>query len=47
MFSEMRLATVNQAISTWFIAIHSKFDGKLDSKFSGKLVCKFKNLSSR
>ena len=43
----MRQFGVNQAISTWFNAIHSKFDGKLDSKFNGKLGCKFENLSSR
>ena len=47
MFLAMRLVTVNQAISTWLNAIHSKFDGKLDSKFSGKLGCKIENLSSR
>ena len=47
MFSAMRLVGVNQAISTWFNAIHSKFDRKLDSKFNGKLECKFENLSSR
>ena len=41
MFSAMRLVTVNQAISTWVNAIHSKFHGKLDSKFNGKLGCKF------
>ena len=45
MFSAIPLLTVNQAISTWFHAIHSKFDGNLDSKFSGKLECKFENLS--
>ena len=47
MFSAMRLVDVNQAISTWFNAIHSKFDGKLDSKFNGKLGCTFENLFSR
>ena len=47
MFSTMHLVTVNQAMSTWFNTIHSKFDGKLDSKFSGKLGCKFENLSYR
>ena len=37
----MRLVSVNQAISTWFNAIYSKFDRKLDSKFNGKLGFKF------
>ena len=42
MFSAMRLVTVNQAILTWFNAIHLKFDGKLN-----KLGYKLENLSSR
>ena len=40
----MCLVSVNQTISTWLNAIHSKFDGKLDSKVNGKLGCKFEIL---
>ena len=47
MFSAMRLLSVNQAISTWFNAIHSKFDKKLDFKFNRKSGYKFENLGSR
>ena len=43
----MRLLSVNQAISTWFNAIHSKFDKKLDFKFNRKSGYKFENLGSR
>ena len=43
----MRLLSVNQAISTWFNAIHSKFDKKLNFKFNRKSGYKFENLGSR